>query len=97
MADPVIVNPSPLGAQFRSALRAVILLASGLGLSKFLPPEILAFIKSDEFFTALAALAAIGTPVWAWIEAKIHKEQLVAAATAAPNTEFKVQKPGDAK
>jgi hypothetical protein len=90
--SPVIVNPSPLASQARSALRAVILLGSGLGLSKFLPPDIATFIKSDEFFTAICAIGAIGAPAWAWFDAWLHKKQLVAAANAAPDSKFTVSK-----
>jgi hypothetical protein len=92
MADPVIVNPSPLGPQLRSGLRALLLLGGSFGfLSRFLTPEQIAFIQSDDFLGAVSTILTVGSIAWAQIEARLNKMKLVDAAQAAPDTKFIVQ------
>lgn len=94
MTDPVIVNPSPLGPQLRSGFRALLLLGGSLGfLSRFLTPEQIAFVQSDDFVGAVSTIVTVGSIAWAQIEARLSKRKLVEAAHAAPDTKFKVQEP----
>lgn len=101
---PVIVNPSVTPAQIKTIVRYFFTFL-GPWLPKlfagFFTPEIQAIIQSDEFANAisLSSGAIVGSIMAAWgvIDTYLHKKQLVAAATAAPNTKFVVQKPGEAK
>ncbi|HTN39803.1 MAG TPA: hypothetical protein VLZ84_01540 [Asticcacaulis sp.] len=104
MADPVIVNPSVTPAQVKTIVRyALTILAPWLPklFSGFFTPEIQAVISSDEFAGLIsgASGAIIGTIMGAWgaIDTWNHKKQLVAAANAAPNSQFIVQTPAETK
>ena len=104
MADPVIVNPSVTPAQVKTIVR-YFLTFLGPWLPKlfsgFFTPEIQAIINSDEFANAIALSsgAIVGSIMTCWgvVDTYLHKKQLVAAATAAPNTQFLVQTPSETK
>lgn len=87
---PVVINPSPISDQLKSGLRAALVLAAGFGLTKFVPVEWLAFVQSDAFWPSLSIVAGIVAAVWGQIESRLKKKQVVAAATAAPDTKFVV-------
>jgi len=92
--NPVVVNSSPLADQLKSDLRSAVLILSGVGLlSKYLPPEAAAFIKSDDFIPLASAILGALTVLWSQLEVRLRKRTLVAAANAAPDTKFVVVDP----
>jgi hypothetical protein len=101
---PVTINPSVTPAQIKTVVRYFLTFAGPFLpklFSGFFTPEIQAVIQSDEFATMISASsgAIIGIAMAAWgvFDTWRHKTQLVAAATAAPDTKFVVAKPGEAK
>lgn len=95
---PIVVNPSPLGAQAMSAARvAVMIMAAGAAIMGFLDRGDLAglilYLQSDGFVPALAAVIGCATFVWSQIKTRRDRAKLVIAAQAAPDAVARVEPP----
>lgn len=100
MADPVIVNPSVTPAQVKTVVRYFLTFAGPFLpklFSGFFTPEIQAMMQTDEFAVVVGGLIGAVMGAWGMADTYLHKKQLVAAATAAPNTQFIVQTPAETK
>ena len=95
---PIIVNPSPLGAQATSAIRVVVMVLSAVTvIMGFVATRDLAglivYLQSADFVTVAAAIIGIATFIWSQLKTRHDRATLVVAADAAPDKVAQVQKP----
>lgn len=79
------INVDPTNDQLKSTVRLILGMLAGFGfLSKFLTPQQLAYLQSDDFLHFLAVGLAIITGAWGWLERSMAKKQLITAAVTKP-------------
>jgi hypothetical protein len=93
---PIIVNPSPVGAQAISAVRVVVMiLAASTAIMGFVGTRdlvgLILYLQSDAFLPVLASLIGIGTFIWSQLKTRNQRATEVVLAEAAPNSVAQVQ------
>ncbi|ESQ85394.1 hypothetical protein AEAC466_04305 [Asticcacaulis sp. AC466] len=94
---PVVIDPSVTATQAWGLLRQFLLLFGGTILGKFLSKEQIDYLLSNEFVQFVGAAAAFGALVYGQVHLRLTKKTLIAAADAAPNSQFVVTKPSVTK
>lgn len=95
--DPVVVNESALPAPIAAALRYLVVIAGAIPILIQLigakdVVAIVAYFQSDAGATLLAAIGSLVTLAYGLFKTYKTKKTLVAAADAAPNDQFVVNK-----
>lgn len=90
MADPIVVNPSPVKDQIAAGIRTLIVLIGGISailgfLGKHDLAGLIVYLQSGSFLPIVGAASAVGAFIYAQWQTIRRKRTLVTVTAAAPD------------